>query len=394
VTLASKGKLRLLVAVTTVSTITYAGLRFSLLLDAVRQDTPRLQIGLLGALTSLFPVLLSLRVGRRVDLFGPRRPMMVASATIVLCALAGFIDHRIAVLFGIAIFAGIANNAWMIAHQQMVGAFSPPEDLAASYGLSALGFSTAALIAPVLTGLSIQYLGFKYTYGWLALLPLIPLTVVGTHWLPLPAGSARKGAAVKQRGLLEAFDLLRSPLLREVYMVSALFEASWTLFSFLTPLHGAQLGLSSAVIGMLSGSISITTLAVRVFLPFLVRRVPHWRMLIVALTILATGFLGFSLSESVGLLLAFALLLGIGQAMGAPIVNALLYEKSPAGRAAEAVGLRSTLSNFSQTVLPLVSGALGATLGIAPAFWLLSGAILAGALKIRRRWRPAQAQHG
>jgi len=356
------------------------------LLDAVRHDAPRLQIGLLGAMVSLFPMLLSLRVGRRIDLHGPRQPMMMACATLIACGVAGFVDHRMAVLFGMAIFAGIANNAWIIAHQQLVGAFSKPEELAASYGLAALGFSTAALAAPVCSGLSIQYLGFPLTYAWMALLPLVPLTVIGTRRLPLPEGSLAKGSIVKPRRLLDVFELLRSPLLREVYIVGSLFEASWTLFSFLTPLHGAQLGLSSAAIGMLTGCISITTLGVRVFLPYIVRRLPPWRMLILALSILGTGYFGFSLSSSVPFLVGFALLLGMGQAMGAPIINALLYEKAPEGRAAEAVGLRSTLNNFSQTVLPIVSGALGATLGIAPAFWLLSASIFTVALKVRRRW--------
>ncbi|HXC41252.1 MAG TPA: MFS transporter, partial [Burkholderiales bacterium] len=311
-----RGRLRLLVLMTALNSLAFGGMRFSVLLDAVRQDAPRLQIGLLGAMVSLFPMLLSLGVGRRIDLHGPRQPMMMACATLVACGAAGFIDHGMAVLFGMAIFAGIANNAWIIAHQQLVGTFSPPEELASSYSLSALGFSTAALAAPVCSGLSIEYLGFPLTYAWQAVIPLAALVVIGTRRLPLPEGSARKGSAVKPRRLLEVFDLLRSPLLREVYIVGAMFEASWTLFSFLTPLHGAQIGLSSAAIGMLTGCISITTLGVRVFLPYIVRRLPPWRMLILALTILGTGYFGFSLSSSVPFLVGFALLLGMGQAMG------------------------------------------------------------------------------
>ena len=135
-------RLHQLVSMTMMTGIMFTGMRFTLLLDAVHQHAPRLQIGILGALVSLFPMLLSLRVGRRIDLHGPRQPMLVACASLVACGLAGFIDNRMAVLFLLAIFAGIANNAWTIAHQQLVGAFARPGHLAAAYGLSALGYAT------------------------------------------------------------------------------------------------------------------------------------------------------------------------------------------------------------------------------------------------------------
>jgi len=54
----------------------------------------------------------------------------------------------------------------------------------------------------------------------------------------------------------------------------------------------------------------------------------------------------------------------------------LSYNRSPAGRAGEAIGLRQTLNKTAEVVMPLVYGWLSTALGMAPVFWL--GAALLG----------------
>ena len=48
----------------------------------------------------------------------------------------------------------------------------------------------------------------------------------------------------------------------------------------------------------------------------------------------------------------------------------IAYNRSPEGRAGEVTGLRLTANNVARVIIPLVCGALGATLGAAPVFWL------------------------
>lgn len=54
----------------------------------------------------------------------------------------------------------------------------------------------------------------------------------------------------------------------------------------------------------------------------------------------------------------------------------LAYNRSPAGRAGEAIGLRQTLNKFAEVVMPLVYGWVSTALGMIPVFWL--GATLLG----------------
>jgi hypothetical protein len=63
----------------------------------------------------------------------------------------------------------------------------------------------------------------------------------------------------------------------------------------------------------------------------------------------------------------------------------LLYEASPPGRQGEAVGIRTTVMNGSQTFIPLASGAMSAALGMTPVFALIAGALFIGAWFARQR---------
>jgi hypothetical protein len=81
--------------------------------------------------------------------------------------------------------------------------------------------------------------------------------------------------------------------------------------------------------------------------------------------------------------------LGLALGSSQPNVLALLHHASPPGRAGEAVGIRVTISNASQVVLPLAFGAAGATLGLFPVFWGMGAMIIAG---VPIAWRKA-AQH-
>jgi hypothetical protein len=85
-------------------------------------------------------------------------------------------------------------------------------------------------------------------------------------------------------------------------------------------------------------------------------------------------------------LMAVAALLGLAVGSSQSNVLTLLHDTAPAGRGAEAVGIRSTIGNASQVVLPVAFGAAGAALGLFPVFWSVAAAI---ALGMPVAWRQA-----
>jgi len=96
--------------------------------------------------------------------------------------------------------------------------------------------------------------------------------------------------------------------------------------------------------------------------------------------------------REVGLLAATSFLLGLGLGATQPSIMALIYACAPAGRAGEAVGVRTVVLNTSSTFLPLAFGGIGAALGMLPVFWSMAAALAAGgwfADRARRSQRPS-----
>ena len=63
----------------------------------------------------------------------------------------------------------------------------------------------------------------------------------------------------------------------------------------------------------------------------------------------------------------------------------LSYHYSPPGRAGEALALRLTVNKFTQIVVPVVFGSLGAAFGLHPVFWSCAAILATGsALNARR----------
>src|SRR5207248_4592467 len=123
----------------------------------------------------------------------------------------------------------------------------------------------------------------------------------------------------------------------------------------------------------------------RALLTMLVQRIRHWLLIGSAMALSALAYLLFPFVDSVPLLMALSFVLGMGLGASQPVIMALLYEASPRGRQGEAVGIRTTMMNGSQTFIPLASGAMSAALGMTPVFAIISLALFAGAWFSRRR---------
>jgi predicted MFS family arabinose efflux permease len=163
----------------------------------------------------------------------------------------------------------------------------------------------------------------------------------------------------------------------------------WDLYTFVIPIHGSRIGLSASTIGVVMGSFAAATFAVRLVMPALARRLREWTVVSVALVISGGAYSLFPFVTQVSLLMALSFLLGIGLGCAQPMIMALLYAASPAGRQGEVVGVRTTMLNASHTLLPLAFGALGAALGMGPVFWSMSVVLISGSYFARRHDRRA-----
>jgi predicted MFS family arabinose efflux permease len=213
--------------------------------------------------------------------------------------------------------------------------------------------------------------------------PVLALILLWRRRRPLPRPEHQPLA--KRAGVL---DLLRIPGLRHTFWVSLLLATGWDLFTFITPLYGARIGLSAAAIGVILSTFAIATFTVRLVMPLLIQRLKQWVIIFAALAISGSCYLLFPFAQSVPPLLVLSFVLGLGLGAAQPVIMSLLYAASPPGRQGEAVGLRTSLLNGSHTLIPIASGAASAAVGMGPVFWLLGACLLGGAWFARKQIPP------
>jgi MFS family permease len=291
-----------------------------------------------------------------------------------------FLWPRLETLYLSSTILGIGFMFVHIAMNSIIGAHGKPQDRPMNFSWLALSFSISGSAGPLIAGFAIEGLGYADAFIALAVFPAIACVLLWLRKQPLPR--PLRPHAAGQHHLL---DLLRVPGLRRTFLVSGMMAVGWDLYSFLMPLYSVQLGLGAVTIGFIMATFALATLVVRLAMPVLIRHVRQWRIITASLTIAGTSYLLFPLVESAPLLMAISFVLGLGLGCAQPVIMSLLYEAAPEGRQGEAVGIRTTMINASQTLIPLGSGALSLALGMTPVFWLLAGGLLGAAWFARRQ---------
>ncbi len=319
-------------------------------------------------------MMLAVPMGRVIDRIGMRKPLMIGCLLTSVGVLLAASIPGLTILYPAAILIGTGFMAIFIGTQHGVGVVSLPEERTANYSRLSLGFSISSFTGPLIAGFMIDHASYSYAYLSCGFFTLAALALI--------IGGALSHMTIQpvmhQQSKGSPLQLLRDRELRRVYIIGILLAAAWDMFTFVTPVHGTQLGFSASTIGMILASFAAATFMVRLAMPFIVQRYREWQILTAALSATALCYVAFPFMDTPITLAATAVVLGLALGTGQPNVLALLHTIAPAGRGAEAIGIRATMGNASSIMMPIAFGAAGAALGLFVVFWSLSLAIATG----------------
>jgi MFS family permease len=372
--------LALVLAVTVLTHLAFAGARVAVALLALHLGASALVVGVLAALFAALPMFFSVAAGRAIDRIGVVKPMLFGALAVAGGCAAAFAWPTLEALYAVSVVVGSGAMLSHIASNNAIGAIGTPPDRPRNFTLISLAFSTATFVGPVLAGFAIDGLGHARAFvvvGAFAVASVATI-VCGRARFPRPA---RAGARVERR----MADLLGIERLRHVLAIGALIAMTWEIFVFAVPIYGTGLGHSASTIGAILGAFALATFVARVVLPTLARRLREWTLIGVALAISLAVFSVFPLVEQVPLLMLLGFGLGLGLGMTQPLLLSLLYAATPEGRSGEAVGIRTGILSLCQTAMPLLFGAIGAVLGMAPVFWSMALVLAGGVVFARAR---------
>jgi MFS family permease len=367
------------IALNVLGHLCFVGSRMTTTLFALQLGASEFTVGILLALFAVLPMFLSVSAGRIIDRVGPKRPVMIGLAVLACAATLPVLFPSLGTLYVVSPLLGTSFMFLHIAMNSVFGAYATPEHRAVVFSWLSLGFSISNSIGPLVAGYAIEGFGHAGAMLALAVFPVIGFVMLAYRKRPLPRPERHRA---RSSGVL---DLLRLPALRYTLIASGLLNMGWDIYGFLMPLYGHRIGLTAGTIGIVMSTFALATFVVRAVLTQLVRHVRHWVLISSAMALAGAAYLLFPFVSSVPLLIALSFVLGMGLGASQPVIMALLYEASPPGRQGEAVGIRTTMMNGSQTFIPLASGAISAALGMTPVFALIALMLFGGAWLSRQR---------
>jgi MFS family permease len=353
----------------------FAGSRLAVPLFAVDQGGTPFVVGSAVALYGVFPLVLALPAGRMMDRLGFRIPLVFGTTGVFTALLLPLLWPSMTTIYFTASIIGLSFMALQLSTQTLAGAIAAPSERARNFSLLSLGFAMANFSGPLLTGFLIDHVGYRWTFGALALplLPAIIVAVLGSRWIP-HVHSKAEGA---HGGM---FDLLKIPALRNTLVASGIVSGAWDVYQFFMPVYGRSVLLSATAIGVVMSAFAVAIILVRVLLPYVVRRSSEVQLLTYAMFVAALAFCLFPLFESAWMLAAVSFLLGLACGCGQPLSMTLVFNASPRERTGEATAMRITVNQLTHVSTPLLFGVVGSVVGFSAVFLTNAGGLVLGGL--------------
>lgn len=371
--------MRILIAILVLAQIGFNGGRLVFILFAIHLQATPTTVGLLMGLIGLGPMLQSILLGRWVDKVSEATPIAIGLVSLLFGLALPVLGPSISTIGIACIFIG---SGFMLIHMTIsnsVGHAVAPDMRTSAFGHLAVGSSIASTIGPLLSGFLIDLKSHAYTLVILAFFGLAALVLLSLKSLRLSPPIALVTTDSEIKIPKRILDLIRDSNLRPVLVVSGLSTFSWDLYGFLMPLHASKLGMNGTTIGLIMGSFGIAALLARLATPYISRWFTPWQIMASTLAVAASVYLLLPFVSVMHLVVSLSLLLGFGLGFAQPVVMTLIYLNSPFGRTGEVIGIRTTLLNASQTILPWSAGIVGTGIGIASIFWVAAPAIGFGA---------------
>jgi MFS family permease len=357
-----------------------AGVRMAAPLQALNQGCSAWAVGVLMALFAIAPIALALPAGRMADRHGYHRPLYIAvGLSFAGGVVAAVSSHYLAMCLA-ALLTGAGSNIGLITIQRTAGRVAV-DGTARMRVFSWLGLAPALanVIGPVTAGALIDVAGFRAAF---ALLMLMPLAAI--FWSRQVPAEAKRTPVTALAAPRTSWDLVRSPVLRQLLLVNWLLSASWDVHSFVLPILGHERGLSASAIGGILGLFAVAVASVRVVIPVIAHRLTASQVLSGAMLWVAMVFAAYPFMHAAWLMATCAVLLGLALGAVQPMVMSTLHHITPHERHGEAIALRSMTINMSSAAMPLLFGVAGAALGAASLFWVMGAAVGAGSFRARR----------
>ncbi len=352
-------------------------------------------VGLVAAAFALLPLFLAIPLGRRADRRHGLRLLTLGCGVQVLGCLLLAAAKAPLMLGAASAVLGIGHLGLALGSQAVIARESDDERHDQHFGLLTVGVSAGQLFGPLLGGLLVDGRAgaalVPATTHAMLVATAIAAIAVGCALVAERSGGPVAAASDSERsGRLLAIIGTRGVPAGIFASIAVLSAAD--VFTAYMPVLGEQRGISASVVGGLLAVRAGASMASRVGIGTLVRKVGRRRLLAASAAAAAAALAAMTVVHPVPALFVLAVVVGGGLGFGQPLSMTLVVQLVPEGTRATALAVRLTGNRLGQVAAPAAAGAVAGSAGTAPVFWMLSAMLVASALAVRRLPRSA-ARH-
>ncbi|WP_406336226.1 MFS transporter [Streptomyces sp. NBC_00203] len=347
-------------------------------------------VGVIAAAYALLPLFAAVPLGRRTD-HGRCAPLLPAGVVLIAggCAMSGRADSLAAMAAWSGVM-GLGHLCFVIGGQSLVARQSAPHEQDRNFGHFTIGVSLGQLIGPIAAGLLI---GGPDMAGSSALALLVASAVAAVSFTSLWRIEDR--TAVKSRTAqgerVPVGRILRARgVPAGIFISLAVLSATDVLTAYL-PVVGEHRDIAPSVVGLLLSARAAASIACRLVLTPLLRRLGRTALLTVTCLVGAVLCACIALPVPVWALALMLLVLGFCLGVGQPLSMTTVVQAAPDGARSTALALRLTGNRLGQVAAPATAGLVAGVAGVAAPFVMLGALLLvSSATALRSPGRPAR----
>jgi MFS family permease len=328
------------------------------------------QVGVLGAVYALFPIVLALFLGKNVGRFGEAKYIVFGASTMLLLAIAFSFINSLPLLILATAAVGVSHLIGVVGGQTMISTRSPNDKLDGFFGYYAFGASLGQMVGPLVGGIvagSDGVLPRSTSTGFLAAAGLALIALLPTfYW-------RNQQIAIKQNSnsdgtLTAAVTLFKQPgMAKAIYVSLAVSSAVDVLIVFL-PLFGTENNFSPFAVGVILAIRAGTSMFSRIFLGAIAQKFGS-HFLMVSSIVASTLFCAAMFFARSPLTLALAVgITGFALGVGQPLTMSLVSRIARPEDRALAISARLTANRVGQFIVPASAGAIAGVAGAGSVF--------------------------
>ena len=359
-------------------------------------DTSPFIIGLAMGGRFVLSTLLSIHGGTLMDKLGTRRVLLVFAIIGLLTPPLNPLLPWIWFVIVFQMFNGLAFSMGWLAGQTMIGQLTRGSHIEA--GRLAASHRVGSLIAAPLAGVAWDLFG---SWGGFAVMALWGVGLFGSALL-MPDLKPRDAAAppIRLRELMpnfrdyiDAFALMRSPLLAAVIVISILSVSAAAVQGTFFVVYMDKIGLSGTLIGVIAAAGSIMAALGALLTGRLTRMVKGSWLLFIATALEISTLVIVPFLHVFSTLLGTTIFRGLCQGLNQPLTISVASRSVGPELQGKSMGLRTTANRLSFAVMPVIFGAVVEVVGLEKAFFVVCGTTLTITILtglVMRRLVPAE----